>query len=130
MSKKLTALEELLARKEENLKNKGKQRTSTFFHERTGITYTFRELTGLETEEYNSVFKKAEKNMTKSEEEEIEESTYKMLAKTIIDPDLTDNRLKEAYKYVEPSEFLKEHFSNLEMVELIRRIMGLAQTIK
>mgnify|MGYP006325697025 FL=1 len=130
MEKKMTALDKLLANKEKIIANKGKQRTSTFYHERTGIDFTYRELSDLEREELAKSFEGISDNSKPQDKEKTEIAVYKMVAKVIVEPNLNDSRLKEEFKYSEPFEFIKDFFNSAETLEVIERIRGLGMTIK
>jgi hypothetical protein len=125
MEKKMTALDKLLANKETIIANKGINRTATFYHERTGIDFTYRELSDLEREELSESFEGLNEKSNAETKAKIEEAVYKMVARVIIEPNLNDSRLKEEFKYSEPFEFIKDFFNSVETLEVIERIKGL-----
>ena len=130
MEKKMTALDKLLANKETIIANKGINRTATFHHERTGIDFTYRELSDLEREELAESFEGISDKSKPQDKEKTEIAVYKMVAKVIVEPNLNDSRLKEEFKYSEPFEFIKDFFNSAETLEVIERIRGLGMTIK
>ena len=130
MEKKMTALDKLLANKETIIANKGINRTATFYHERTGIDFTYRELSDLEREELSESFEGLNEKSNAETKAKTEEAVYKMVARVIIEPNLNDSRLKEEFKYSEPFEFIKDFFNSAETLEVIERIRGLGMTIK
>lgn len=130
MDKKMTALDKLLANKEKIIANKGKNRTSTFFHERTGVEFVYRELSDLEREELAESFEGVTDKSNAEVKAKTEETVYKIVAKVIVEPDLNNAKLKEEFKFVEPFEFIKSFFNSAETLEVIERIKGLGMTIK
>ena len=77
MEKKMTALDKLLANKETIIANKGINRTATFYHERTGIDFTYRELSDLEREELAKSFEGISDNSKPQDKEKTEIAVYK-----------------------------------------------------
>ena len=97
MEKKMTALDKLLANKETIIANKGINRTATFYHERTGIDFTYRELSDLEREELAKSFEGISDNSKPQDKEKTEIAVYKMVAKVIVEPNLNDSRCFNPY---------------------------------
>ena len=132
----MSRLEEFLQNKAKIEGRKNKKLKKIIKDERTGLTFEIED----PDDGLISDFRKKAKNIeiekvangdaTEKDKKVYIEACAYLIAKCIVDPNLNDEKMKQAFGYTIPYEFILKSFNETEIDTWATEIVGLAKTIR
>lgn len=132
----MNKIEQFLANKAKIVERKGKKVKKTLTDVRTGLEFEIQDPDDEIINDFRKQVKGIDVNkISNGDASEKETSEYMtacaiLIAKCVVDPNLNDPKMKEAFNYNIPYEFILDKFTKTEIDTWSTEIVGLAKTIK
>ena len=132
----MSRLEEFLQNKAKVEGRKNKKLKKTIKDERTGLSFEIEDPDDGLISDFRKkvkdieIEKVANGDATEKDKKVYIEACSYLIAKCIVDPNLNDEKMKNAFAYTIPYEFILKSFNETEIDAWATEIVGLAKTIK